>query len=490
MAVRNLIVLNNPSQWVFDIDDAEAISAKAYLTDSRYAAIKHARVFNLCRSYRYQSLGYYVSLLAAARDHHAIPDVTTMQDVRSQTLVRTIAGDLDDLVQKTLADIEEKEISLYVYFGQTVLPQYRHIGRSLYQLFQTPLMKVTFVKTRIWLIQQILPLSLGQIPETDRSHIPEFARSYFSRKRFPPSRIQHYSYDLAILVHPDEPNPPSCARAIKKFEEAADRLHVYTERITREDYSRLTEFDALFIRATTAVNHFTYRFARKAFAEGLAVIDDPFSILRCTNKVYLAERLTQAGIPIPRTRILHKDQIKGDAGLADLTYPCVLKQPDSAFSKGVVKANDPSELHTHLQNLFEKSDLLIAQEFLETEYDWRIGILDHTPLYACRYYMARGHWQICNWAGRPNSRFGKADAVPLYQVPTAIVETAVHASRLIGDGLYGVDLKEVNGRAVVIEVNDNPSIDSGVEDLLLKDELYREIIRSIVRRVDRPLAGR
>lgn len=39
--------------------------------------------------------GYYVSLLAAARDHHAIPDIITIQCFKSQTIVRTIAEDVD-----------------------------------------------------------------------------------------------------------------------------------------------------------------------------------------------------------------------------------------------------------------------------------------------------------------------------------------------------------------------------------------------------------
>ncbi len=59
-----------------------------------------------------------------------------------------------------------------------------------------------------------------------------------------------------------------------------------TELITRDDSNRLSEFDALFIRETTSVDHHTNRIARKALAEGLVVIDDPESILRCSNKVY------------------------------------------------------------------------------------------------------------------------------------------------------------------------------------------------------------
>ena len=486
MAVRNLIILNNPAHWNFDIEEVEVVSAKAYLTDSRYATMKNARVFNLCRSYRYQSVGYYVSLLAAARDHRAIPSVTTVQDFRSQTIVRTIAEDIDDLIQKTFSKVTDKEITLYIYFGQTVLPEHRFVGRALYNLFQAPLLKVTLVFNKKWLVQQIAPISLDQIPEADQPHICEFARSYFSRKRFSDTRIQQYAYDLAILVNPEEKSAPSCKKALKKFADAADKLNVYTEFITKEDYSRLTEFDALFIRETTSVNHHTYRFSRKAHAEGLVVIDDPWSIMRCANKVYLAERLALAKLPAPRTIILQKDALKSSPESLGITFPCVLKQPDSAFSLGVVKAADEAEFREKLTKLLEKSDLIIAQEFMQSDFDWRVGILDRKPLYVCKYYMARGHWQICNWAGAASSRFGGFETLRVEDAPPAVVQTALKAANLIGDGLYGVDLKEVNGKIVVIEVNDNPSIDSGVEDLVLKDELYLTVIRSIISRIDGP----
>ncbi len=75
--------------------------------------------------------------------------------------------------------------------------------------------------------------------------------------------------------------------------------------ITKDEYGRIAEFDALFIRETTAVNHHTYRFSRRALAEGLVVIDDPESIIRCTNKVYLAELFARNRIPHPRTVVVH-----------------------------------------------------------------------------------------------------------------------------------------------------------------------------------------
>ena len=49
-----------------------------------------------------------------------------------------------------------------------------------------------------------------------------------------------------------------------------------------------------------------------------------------------------------------------------------------------------------------------------------------------------------------------------------------------------MDLKEIDGKIVVIEVNDNPVIDAGVEDVVLKDELYLTVIHSIINRIDGP----
>jgi glutathione synthase/RimK-type ligase-like ATP-grasp enzyme len=57
------------------------------------------------------------------------------------------------------------------------------------------------------------------------------------------------------------------------------------------------------------------------------------------------------------------------------------------------------------------------------------------------------------------------------------------ATSLIGTGLYGVDMKEVDGKFYVIEINDNPNIDSGTEDKILKDKLYDLIMEVFITKV-------
>jgi glutathione synthase/RimK-type ligase-like ATP-grasp enzyme len=82
-------------------------------------------------------------------------------------------------------------------------------------------------------------------------------------------------------------------------------------------------------------------------------------------------------------------------------------------------------------------------------------------------------------------RWGKTEAFALEKVPPQVVEVAVRAASLIGDGLYGVDLKQSGDRVIVMEVNDNPSIESGYEDKLIKDELYLAVMSYFRTRLDR-----
>ena len=83
------------------------------------------------------------------------------------------------------------------------------------------------------------------------------------------------------------------------------------------------------------------------------MIDDPTSIVRCTNKVYLAELLAAHGVPTPSTVVLDRRHLK--AVSAKLAFPLVLKVPDGSFSRGVFKVNDEAELHRRASELLEDS---------------------------------------------------------------------------------------------------------------------------------------
>jgi glutathione synthase/RimK-type ligase-like ATP-grasp enzyme len=480
--MHTLLIVDNPKIWPLDIKGVEIVPARAYLTDPRYSTLRATKVFNLCKSYRYQASGYYVSLLAEARGHKPVPKLTTIQDMKSQTLVRFVSDDLDRLIQQSLAPIQSDKFVLSIYFGKNLAKRYDRLSSQLFKMFSAPLLRAQFIFQKKWVLQSINPIAGSEIPDSHRPFVIEKAEEFFARRPPAAAKKQPARFDLAILFNPAERDSPSDEKSIRRFIKAATALQVQVELIDRDDYGRLAEFDALFIRETTSVNHHTFRFARRAAFEGLVVIDDPESILKCTNKVFLAELLEHHKIPIPKTMIVHKDNL--ELAGEQLGYPCILKKPDSSFSQGVEKAVDRADLLERGKRLLNDSELIIAQQYLPTEYDWRIGILDKTPLFACKYYMAKNHWQIINNTGKKKDE-GLFETMRVEEAPPKVLQTALKAANLIGDGLYGVDLKQVGNQFYVIEVNDNPSINAGVEDKVLREELYLTVMRSFLRRIER-----
>jgi glutathione synthase/RimK-type ligase-like ATP-grasp enzyme len=483
--VTALLVVDHPELWPLEIRSAEVISADAYLRDRRFSELKQARVYNLCDSYGYQTAGYYVSLLATARGHRTMPSVATIQDVKSRSLLRA-DDELEELIERSLHKIVSKRFELSIYFGCNLAERHADLSRALFNLFPVPLMRASFSKsstTGKWRPSSITPIPVGDLPASHRAFLGKVIENHFAR-RGPAGRSGRsirYEHDLAILANDAERSPPSNREALRRFERAARAQGFDVELLDRDDYGRIAEFDALFIRETTNVNHHTYRFASRARAEGMVVIDDPESIIRCGNKVYLFELAKRLDLAIPPTMVV--SSARTDEVIRELGLPCVLKQPDSAFSEGVFRADTREALAAGLQRLLARSDLVVVQAFMPTEYDWRVAVLDRQPLFVCRYYMADGHWQIYHH-GEKRTTEGESETIAIHHAPREVLQLALKTANAIGDGFYGVDIKTVNGRHVLMEINDNPNVDRGVEDAVLGDELYTRVMKVFKARVD------
>jgi len=479
-----LIVVHRAKDYAPTATGQQIVTFADYIAGEYAKTPVRARVINLCRRFDYGSEGYYCSLLAEARGQKVIPSLQTLGDLSGRALYQIQIDDLADSLDRYLPELDgDQRIVLQMYFGHATDPRLDRLARKVFELFPCPLLEITLKHRKSWKIDDLRARSPARLTAQERASFA-IALEEFNRKvwRARPEKKQA-RYDLAILCDPQERLPPSNRGALKRFIRAGREIGIDSRLITQRDYLRLGEFDGLFIRTTTAIDHYTYRFAKKAESEGLVVIDDSNSILRCTNKIYLADLFRNNKVPAPRTELLYRDRPAQLTALsATCGFPVVIKIPDGSFSRGVEKARDAQELEEICGRLFRESALLLAQEFLYTDFDWRIGVLENRPLYACRYYMVKQHWQIYRHGGRTDS--GGFDTMPLEEVPPAILDAALAATRPIGAGFYGVDIKEREGRGLVIEVNDNPSIESGVEDREQGMALYRQIMGVFLRRME------
>lgn len=477
-----LFVVSHARDWPFHIPGVKVVPARLYLNDPAYRECDATKVFNLCKSYRYQSRGYYVSLLADARGHQPVPDVKALEDLHSGELIRFLSDELDASFEPEPAETDSNTFELCCYFGRTADRRHAQLGEQLFNKLRMPLLRARFERKHDrWHVRDVHAMTLDEIQPEDLRSIADAAseclRGHRTRSREPAAQKPR----VAILRSPDCPSLPSNPAAIQKFQEAAEMLGMRPELITRTDSERLTQFDGLFIRDTTNVNHYTYQMARQADVAGMVVMDDPDSILKCSNKVYMTELLDRHRVPTPKTMTVHRENL--DQVIPSLGLPCILKQPDGCFSLGVEKIEFSNEIAAKADALFETSDLILAQEYLPTQFDWRVGILDRQPLFVCRYFMAPGHWQIIKHDAS-TSHEGMAEAVAISDTPAEVIDVALRAANLIGDGFYGVDIKQRGHHCYVIEINDNPNVDAGNEDGILRDRLYREVMNVFRKRIE------
>lgn len=481
---RTLIVTDEAGQLV--ANDLNTISFAQYLADFPQHNEPKTRVINLCNTSKYLSQGYYCSLLAEARQHRVLPSVNVINDIRKDT------SGTGDAVTIALRDVKGlagfSGQTFYVFLGQTDNSALQRVAQQAFSRFACPILKLYLhVKQDLGYVE-CEALGLGDLPEALISRFTERLSAFTQQQWRTRDGSKKMRWDMAILVNPNEPTPPSNDRAIKAFVKAAEKVGFQADVVNQLNTADVGQYDALFIRETTAIDHHTYRLARAAEREGLVVMDDTQSILRCCNKVFLQDAFTYQQVPAPRSEfVAFADSQSCDQLIARLGLPLILKLPESSFSRGVYKVNTAAELETKLLEMLQASALVLVQEYVYTDFDWRIGMLNGKPIYACKYFMARNHWQIYNHKGEKVDSGGFV-TMPTFEVPKPVLQAAIKASKVIGNGLYGVDIKQDGNKVYVIEVNDNPSIEAGVEDKYLGKDLYLLIMQEFANRLE--LRGR
>jgi glutathione synthase/RimK-type ligase-like ATP-grasp enzyme len=483
--MKTVVVTDQNQKW-FELPDATVLTARRYLTEPESGSEGTVRLLNLCRTGRYQGRGYYVSLLAEARGQQPVPSVKTIEDLRSEAYVHALDAEIQPVLQETLHHDESERFQLDVYLGKH--PSHQALAEQLFARVRAPLLRVLFARTEgMWRIDAVHAMGLADIPLQSRAFLLEAVKPFLAESS---ASKRHGGKSgrprVAILWDPNEPHKPSNEEALQRFIQAAPLVGLEAELIVPDALERLHEFDALFNR--TSPEGIAYEFVRRADSLGMPVVDDPESIVKCGNKVYLQELLSRHRIATPRTLIVQRGNV--DEIVPTLGLPCVLKLPDSSFGLDVMKIESEESLRKEADRFFHESELLVAQEWLPSDFDWRVGVYDRRPLFAAKYFMAPGHWKVNKVVeGQQELVEGRTEAMTIGEVPEQVINMAVRAANLIGRSLYGVDLKQVGDRVYLIEVNINPNIDAGNEDQVMGDALYREILGVFARRIAESTAG-
>src|SRR5258706_14509907 len=192
-----LVVVEKPENWKFSLEDVDVVTPDDYITKESFQSAKNLKVLNLCKSYQYQSEGYYVSLLAEARGHKVLPGVSTIQDLRFPSILRDDSLDFDALIQNTFRNEPYDRVEFNVYFGITQSEHLNKLALQLFQLVQAPSLRASFSKKNKWVLHSIKPISLSEVPEADKPVLVQALEKYFLRRR--DYRQDKRKYDLAVI---------------------------------------------------------------------------------------------------------------------------------------------------------------------------------------------------------------------------------------------------------------------------------------------------
>jgi glutathione synthase/RimK-type ligase-like ATP-grasp enzyme len=281
---------------------------------------------------------------------------------------------------------------------------------------------------------------------------------------------------LGIFVNRQTLSSSEQLTAVVKCRDVAESMGHTAEFIFPVDIKKIPKLDALFIRANTDPMNITYVASRTAQMYGIPVIDDPSSIRICADKINMYMHLMKKNVSMPKTRFLKNKELDESSAaqlFEELGTPLVLKEPSTSFSVRVEKVSSPVELLKVAKRFFKLSDWIVVQEYIESRFDWRVGVINGQLLYACRYIIPSETFKI-QASVNGHIVYCDVESVPADQVPPGVIELGREAGNAIGNGLYGVDIKESNGKLYVIEVNDNPSLEGG------EDAHYPDMFQKIV----------
>jgi len=264
--------------------------------------------------------------------------------------------------------------------------------------------------------------------------------------------------------------------ALTNFRLAAFELGHELDFLFKHELKYLKNYDGIFIRALTDPLNASYVVARQAELLGKRVLDHSSAILICCDKVNMYARLMAQGVQVPETRFLEEADLTAMTAarlFEELGTPLVVKAPNSSFSAYVDKVATPDAFVKVGKRFLRRADRVVVQQYIPSDFDWRVITLDGRVLAVVKYAFAPAQWKLMDRSD--SGEWARTVATHRDEANPKLVSTALAAANAIGTSLYGIDLKEIDGEFYVIEVNDNPTIAAGDEDQA-NPEIYGEII--------------
>jgi [lysine-biosynthesis-protein LysW]--L-2-aminoadipate ligase len=191
-------------------------------------------------------------------------------------------------------------------------------------------------------------------------------------------------------------------------------------------------------------------YTTRYFEEAGAIVVNSFEATRlCGDKFLCSLALAKAGVPTPKT-IVAFSQEEAIKAIEKLGYPVVIKPVMGSWARLVHKLNDREAAEAAIESREELGGpwhkIYYLQEYVNRpNRDIRAFVVGDEVI--CAIY--RVATEKSGWVTN-TGRGGRAENCPIYD---ELRETCLEAARVVGDGIYGIDLMESENGLVVHEIN-------------------------------------
>ena len=217
----------------------------------------------------------------------------------------------------------------------------------------------------------------------------------------------------------------------------------------------LPQFDAVIPRIGASVTFYGTAVLRQFEMMGVMALNKSDAILRARDKLRSLQLLAQQGIGLPAT--VFGDNPDDTTDLLNMLGrpPHVVKLVEGAQGTGVVLAEKPSASRSVIEAFRGLYANFLVQEFIKEAKgaDLRCFVIGGRVVAAMQRQAPEGDF-------RANIHRG-GTAVPVI-LTAQESEIAVHAARVMGLGVAGVDVLRSHRGPLVLEVNSSPGLE-GIE---------------------------
>lgn len=219
----------------------------------------------------------------------------------------------------------------------------------------------------------------------------------------------------------------------------------------------LAELDALLVRAMPAgsLEQVIFRMdvLGRVEARGVAVVNPPAAIECAVDKYLALARLSDAGLPVPRTRAC-EDAERALEDFESLGGNVVVKPLFGSEGRGMLRLTDRDLARRAFTTLERLGAVIYQQEFIESPgWDCRVLLAGDAVLGTIKRRPPRLEDASPGWKSN-TSCGGSAES---FAPGEELVNLAREAARTVSAPLAGVDLiPDIHGRFHVLELNAAP----------------------------------